>query len=222
MVVTVKAKEGTRAITKEAMSSINQVKPMTDRVKKRHLECLGAPLWISGRRARSYMESWKSTESEPNNVRWALALARVFDESPIMIREGELIVGSETKFVRGAEVVPEQNPHDILKAVEQKRLVTMSEVMFASIEPEDEAAMEESARYWMGKSIRDIVHSTWRRHIGEQYSELLDSGVRVMTDSVGVTGKNQAIFNPRVIRLGLNETIARARQERGKKSRVPF
>ena len=92
----------------------------------------------------------------------------------------------------------------------------MSEVMAASIEPEEETAMKESAQYWMGKSIRDRVLTSRLRQNGEKYLELIDTGVRVMTDSVGATGKNQGNFNPRIIREGLQPTIDRARAERDK------
>ncbi|MDD5701629.1 MAG: pyruvate formate lyase family protein [Dehalococcoidales bacterium] len=204
------------AISIETMKGINSTIVFTDRVKKRHLECEGAPLWISGRRGRSFTESWKTSEAEPLNVRWALAIARVLDESSIVIRDGELIVGSETKYVRGAEVVPEQNPHDILKSLEQKQVRTMSEVMSASIEPEEEVAMREAAQYWMGKSIRDRVETSRMRQNGKQYLDLIDNGVRVMTDSVGAVGKNQGNFNPRIIREGLQPTIDRAKQEKAK------
>jgi pyruvate formate-lyase/glycerol dehydratase family glycyl radical enzyme len=203
-------------ISAEAIQGINSVKVFTDRVRKRHLACEGAPLWISGRRGRSFTESWKTSDAEPLSVRWALAIARVLDDSSIVIRDGELIVGAETKYVRGAEVVPEQNPHDILKSLEVKQVRTMSEVMAASIEPEEEAAMKESALYWMGKSIRDRVLTSRLRQNGEKYLELIDSGVRVMTDSVGATGKNQGNFNSRIIREGLQPTIDRARAERDK------
>jgi pyruvate formate-lyase/glycerol dehydratase family glycyl radical enzyme len=203
-------------ITTEQMANINSVKVVTDRVRKRHLAVEGAPLWISGRRAKSYMESWKTSGAEPNNIRWALALARVFDESSIVIREGELIVASETKYVRGAEVVPEQNPQDIISSLEKKHMATMSEVMTASIDPDEEANIVEASHYWLGQSIRDMVNATRLRHLGDKYAEILDAGVRVMTDSVGVTGKNQAVFNARIIRLGLNETIERAKAEREK------
>src|SRR5512136_1527684 len=113
------------------IQGINSVNVLTERVKKRNDECVGSPLWISSRRTRSFTESWKSSGSESNPIRWGLAMAQVFDESPIVIRDGELIVGSETKYVRGAEISPEQNPDDILKQMEDKSVVTMSEVMFA-------------------------------------------------------------------------------------------
>jgi pyruvate formate-lyase/glycerol dehydratase family glycyl radical enzyme len=203
-------------ISSESIEKINKVKVFTERVKKRHLECVGTPLWISGRRGRSFTESWKTSESQPNNVRWALAIARVLDESSIVIREGELIVGSETRYVRGAEVVPEQNPHDILSSLEMKQINTMSEVMAANIDPEERVAMKEAATYWKGKSIRDRVEDSRLRLNGEKYLELLDKGVRVMTDSVGVTGKNQGNFNPRIITEGLVPTIERAKQEKEK------
>jgi formate C-acetyltransferase len=212
----IRKEEEHMTITTKSIEGVNGVKVFTDRVRKRHLECEGTQLWISGRRARSFTESWKTTEAEPINVRWAMAIARVLDESSIVIREGELIVGSETKYVRGAEVVPEQNPHDIIKSLEEKQVRTMSEVMSASVEPEEAAAMEEAARYWIGKSIRDRVEISRLRQNGEKYLELIDKGVRVMTDSVGAVGKNQGNFNPRIIREGLLPTIERARQEKEK------
>ena len=201
-------------ISIDEIQGINSVNVLTERVRKRNDECVGSPLWISSRRTRSFTESWKSTGSESNPIRWGLAMARVFDESPIVIRDGELIVGSETKYVRGAEISPEQNPDDILKQLEDKSVVTMSEVMFANMEPEELQGAVESARYWKDQSILDIVRNQRLRQSGPDYWKLLGDGVRVFTDTVGLTGKNQAIFNPIVLRMGLNGIIERAKKEK--------
>jgi trans-4-hydroxy-L-proline dehydratase len=201
-------------ISTEAIRGINNVNVLTDRVKKRNDECIGTPLWISSRRAKSYMESWKTSGSEANNVRWALAIARVLDESSIVIRDGELIVGSETRYVRGAEITPDQNPDDILKQMESKNVVSMSEVMFANMEPEEEKVAKEAALYWKNNSVLDIVRTQRLRQNGPDYWKLMGDGVRVFTDTVGVTSKNQAIFNPIVLRMGLNGIIERAKNEK--------
>jgi pyruvate formate-lyase/glycerol dehydratase family glycyl radical enzyme len=197
-----------------AIKEINNVNVLTDRVKKRNDECVGTPLWISSRRAKSYMESWKTSGSEANNIRWALAIARVLDESAIVIREGELIVGSETKYIRGGEITPDQNPDDILKQMEEKNVVTMSEVMFANMEPEEEKDAREAALFWKNNSVLDIVRTQRLRQNGPDYWKLLGDGVRVFTDTVGVTSKNQAIFNPIVLKMGLNGIIERAKKEK--------
>jgi trans-4-hydroxy-L-proline dehydratase len=201
-------------ISDEEIQGINSVNVLTDRVKKRNDECVGSPLWISSRRTRSFTESWKTSAAESNPIRWALAMARVIDESPIVIRDGELIVGSETKYVRGAEISPEQNPDDILRQMNDKSVVTMSEVMHAKMEPAEEKGAIDSALYWKDQSILDIVRNQRLRENGPNYQELLGDGVRVFTDTVGLTGKNQAIFNPIVLRMGLNGIIERAKKEK--------
>ena len=199
-----------------AINEVNKVNVLTDRVKRREQEWKDAKLHICGTRAKSFTEGWKAAEAEPNNIRWAIALARVLDESPIIIREGEIVVGVETRHIRGAEVSPEHNPHDLLTGLEQRHLVTMSEVMVAEMEPADESIIKETAQYWMGKSIRDFVHAAYRRQVGEKYAELQGGGVRVFTDTVGVTGKVQAVFNPSILKEGFNGRIARAKAEKEK------
>jgi len=42
------------------------------------------------------------------------------EDSAIIIREGELIVGCETRELCGAEIVPEVNPYDVLENLDSK------------------------------------------------------------------------------------------------------
>ena len=193
-----------------------KINVLTERVKKRKQECENATLQISGQRALSFTNSWKETGADPIHLRWAKAFARVLDESVVVIREGEIIVGGETKYPVGGEVTPEHNPHDLINALEKKRYRTMSEVMFATIEPDQEAAVGETARYWVDRSMRDVVNKAWRRRNGEEYAKLLGDGVRVFTDTVGIVAKSQTVFSPRVLKEGLNGIIQRAREEKEK------
>jgi formate C-acetyltransferase len=48
-----------------------------------------------------FTESWKETEGLPIDIRWAKTLEKRLLNCPIMIRDGELIIGSLTKFIRG-------------------------------------------------------------------------------------------------------------------------
>ena len=83
-----------------AMDEVLQIDALTDRVKKRRQICNDAPREILFQRARSLTNSWKETEADPNRIRWAKAFARILEDSPIIIRDGELIVGAETKAIR--------------------------------------------------------------------------------------------------------------------------
>lgn len=87
---------------------------LTGRMDKLRKEYYDAPRVIVCQRAKSITDSWKETEGDPNRLRWGKAFSRVLDESPIILRDGELIVGSETNYIRGAEVVPEVSPYDVL------------------------------------------------------------------------------------------------------------
>src|SRR4030042_5252662 len=97
-------------ISTAAIEETGKVNVLSDRVKKRKQECNDAPREILFQRARSLTNSWKETEADPNRLRWGKAFARILEDSPIIIRDGELIVGSETKGIRGAEIVPECSP----------------------------------------------------------------------------------------------------------------
>jgi formate C-acetyltransferase len=133
-------KEEIMATNTIEIEKICKVNVVTDRVKKRKEECNKAPREILFGRARSITSSWKETEADPNRLRWGKAFARVLEDSAIVIRDGELIVGSETKVICGAEIAPECNPYDVLEQMETKSHRTMSEVM-TNIDP-DEAVLK--------------------------------------------------------------------------------
>ena len=62
---------------------------------------------IEADRAVLLTESYKETEGLPIITRRALAFEKILDNIPIVIRPGELILGSTTKKPRGCQVFPE-------------------------------------------------------------------------------------------------------------------
>jgi formate C-acetyltransferase len=62
---------------------------------------------IFGERASIVTKSYAETEGKPVEFRQAKALAKVLEEYPVIIREGELIVGSKTLTPFGSPVFPE-------------------------------------------------------------------------------------------------------------------
>jgi pyruvate formate-lyase/glycerol dehydratase family glycyl radical enzyme len=205
-------------ISTEAIQETSKVNVLTERVKKRKQECNDAPRKILFQRARSLTASWKETEADPNRLRWGKAFARVLEDSPVIIRDGELIVGVETKDIRGAEIVPECNPYDVLEQLETKTHRTMSEVMMASIDP-DIAGIKEIANYWVGRSVNDIVYKAYETKMGESYKDLIDGRkgkVAVLPDVNGTVYKTQTIYNPRIMKDGLSGMIKKAKTEKQK------
>ncbi len=156
-----------------AVKETPKVNVLTKRVLKRKQECIDSPRQILFQRAKSLTAAWKESEAEPNRLRWAKVFQRVLEDSPVIIRDGELIVGVETKSVRGAEIVPECNPYDVLEQLDSKNARTMSEVMSATIDS-DEAGIREIAKYWIGKSVNDIVYKAYQQKMGDAYTELID------------------------------------------------
>jgi formate C-acetyltransferase len=201
-----------------AVNEVSQINGLTDRVTKRRQVCNDAPREILFQRARSLTNSWKETEADPNRIRWAKAFARILEDSPIIIRDGELIVGAETKAIRGAEIVPECSPYDVLGALEMKAHRTMSEVMEASIDP-DEEGIKEVANYWVGRSVNDIVYRAWQNKMGDSYADLIDGRkgkVAVLPDVNGTVFKTQTIFSPKILNDGLSGIIRKAKAEKEK------
>jgi pyruvate formate-lyase/glycerol dehydratase family glycyl radical enzyme len=204
--------------TTAKQEEIYKVNVLTDRVKKRKEECNNAPREILFQRARSITNSWKETEADPNRLRWGKAFARVLEDSAIVIRDGELIVGAETKAIRGAEIVPECSPYDVLEALETKAHRTMSEVMAARIDP-DEEGIKEIANFWIGRSVNDIVYRAWQQKMGDSYVDLIDGRkgkVAVLPDVNGTVYKTQTIFAPHIMKDGLGGIIKRAKEEKQK------
>lgn len=82
-------------------------KPSTERVKKRHDELLNSDLYIDSQRCRLYTEYMKEHWLEPHYVRQGGALKYVLSNLRPVIRDGELIVGSMTPYIRGTHLYPE-------------------------------------------------------------------------------------------------------------------
>jgi pyruvate formate-lyase/glycerol dehydratase family glycyl radical enzyme len=205
-------------ISTTTATETGKVNVLTERVLKRKKECNDSPRKILFQRARSLTASWKETEAEPNRLRWGKAFARVLEDAPVIIRDGELIVGVETKDIRGAEIVPECNPYDVIEQLDSKNARTMSEVMSATIDP-DEAGIREIAKYWVGKSVNDIVYKAYETKMGESYKDLIDGRrgkVAVLPDVNGTVYKTQTIYNPRIMKDGLGGMIKKAKAEKEK------
>jgi formate C-acetyltransferase len=104
-------------------------------------------------RARILTGSYRETEGEPQVIRRARALHAVLSETPIFIREGELLVGQRTAALRAWAVHPEFNLY---------RLTA-------------ETTPEEVWDYWHGRTLADLVRGTHPERLDRAERELAAS-----------------------------------------------
>lgn len=81
--------------------------PKTDRITQLVKDLFAKMPEIEPARAELITESYKATEGMPIMMRRALAFKHILENIPIIIRPGELIVGSTTLAPRGCQTYPE-------------------------------------------------------------------------------------------------------------------
>ena len=81
--------------------------PKSDRIPKLVEHLYAKMPQIESARAVLLTESYRETEGQPIIMRRARAFAHILDNIPIIIRDGELVVGSTTIAPRGCQTYPE-------------------------------------------------------------------------------------------------------------------
>ena len=101
-------------------------------------------------------ESYKATENLPIVKRRSAAFAHILENIPVVIRDGELIVGSATVAPRGCQVFPEYS-YEWLEA-EFETVATRAADPFY-ISEKTKAELREAYPYWKGKTTSDLAKS---------------------------------------------------------------
>ncbi len=109
---------------------------------------------IESARGLLVTESYKETEGLPIIRRRSAAFAHILRNLPIVIREGELIVGSATVAPRGCQVFPEYS-YEWLEA-EFETVATRAADPFY-ISDKTKAELRAAYPYWKGKTNSDLA-----------------------------------------------------------------
>lgn len=126
------------------------------RVLKLKDEIFSAVPCIETERAVILTESFKETENEPIIIRKAKALEKLLNEMPIVIREGELVVGSITKNPRSAQVFPEFSNQWLVDEFDKLEKRTSD---YFKITEETKNTLKEVFKYWKGKTVSELASS---------------------------------------------------------------
>ena len=111
---------------------------------------------IEADRALIVTESYKETENLPIIKRRSHAFRSIMEKLPITIREGELIVGSNTKMPRSCQTFPEYS-FEWLEA-EIDTVTTRSADPFYIAE-DTKKTLKEVHKYWKGRTTSDLATS---------------------------------------------------------------
>ena len=109
---------------------------------------------IESYRAKLITESYKETEDQPIITRRAKAFSHILHNIPIIIRDEELIVGSNSIAPRGCQTFPEfsfQWLEDELDTVETR----IADPFYIS--EQAKADLREVHKYWKGKTTSDLA-----------------------------------------------------------------
>ena len=111
---------------------------------------------IEADRAVIVTESYKETENLPIIKRRSHAFRSIMEKLPITIREGELVVGSNTKMPRSCQTFPEYS-FEWLEA-ELDTVASRSADPFY-ISEDSKRTLKEVHKYWKGKTTSDLATS---------------------------------------------------------------
>ncbi|MBQ7831252.1 MAG: glycyl radical protein [Clostridia bacterium] len=101
-------------------------------------------------------DSYKSTEALPIINRRSAAFAHILRNIPIVIRDGELIVGSATKAPRGCQVFPEYS-YEWLEAEFETVATRAADPFYISEKTKED--LRKAYPYWKGKTCSDLAKS---------------------------------------------------------------
>lgn len=113
-----------------------------------------------------FTQSFKETEGQPLNLRWAKALYHYAKNATVYIDDNQLLVGRSGKKGRYGILYPELDGNIFKEAVE--KLPTRENSPFDIAEEDARIVVEEIAPYWVGKTF----HENFAKSLTEETTKL--------------------------------------------------
>ncbi len=176
-----------------------------ERLKEMFFEC---QLGVASERITLAMESWKETEGEPLDIRSAKKLKKIAELIPVVIHPGELLIGSYTKYYRGAD------PHcdfdgSYLEALMAEGGITLGGPMWAgAVTPEDWQAIVGAVKFFKGKTCVEQMMTTVSTVTGGWYDDAVEAGA-IMSETKWAQWMDRPNF-AKVFAIGLRGIIKEA------------
>ncbi|MBR2667475.1 MAG: hypothetical protein IKD96_04890 [Oscillospiraceae bacterium] len=160
-----------RPVNADLMWNLTCLTPRTIELRRQHAE---APVVICPEDSFLFTESYKETVGLPETLRYAYAYEKIVENCPILIRKEELIVGSLTKEIRGANLIAAECPANVLDSIASGGFTRkMSEWTKADISEEDMVKLKADAEYWMERVPEHEVNKLLVHEFGEEHMDLM-------------------------------------------------
>ncbi|HVN97270.1 MAG TPA: pyruvate formate lyase family protein [Syntrophorhabdaceae bacterium] len=198
-------------VTTVQIDEINKVKVLTDRVKMRREEFMSATPHLDAERSHLMTESWKETEGEPLDLRRAKAFKSVMEGISVVIRDGELIVGSQSKYLLGTHPSLDYNPTTVFELVEAASSPDVPKGRKAVVTDKEKESLLADGAYWQGRSPIRVIDDAGAEVFGDEWFALSKERVYTRPHGVAVAGRLPNYW--KILSKGLLGIIDEANQE---------
>lgn len=195
----------------EQVRSEKGVQVRTDRVTRRREEYFAVKPQICAERSRLLTEYWKQSEGEPHAVRRAKAFRHILDGVSLAIRDGELIVGNQTKYIRGCSVYPEIAAEWVVEDLHKADLRSSGEAVVCTITDEERRMVEEDCAYWKGQAVFEKAKGLFKELWGNRVADSLEA--RVCSAALDMPQGGVSLDYAKVLNMGLIGVIEEAREQ---------
>ncbi|MBI2859601.1 MAG: hypothetical protein HYX90_11025, partial [Chloroflexi bacterium] len=185
---------------------------LTQRVKRLRESGRMAQPHADGERARLFTESWKETDGQSLAIRRAKAFKRHLEGVTPVIFEGELIVGSATKFRCGGQLPLEYISEDGRNIAEGREFTMSRETEKAGVTEEDAQAIAEAYKFWAGKSTVDLMHKRWEEILGGEFMIALTRSRSAFMVGEGSPPSPKTADYAKLLAVGLKGLITEAQE----------
>jgi pyruvate formate-lyase/glycerol dehydratase family glycyl radical enzyme len=191
-----------------AITEINEVIALTDRVAVRRQARFDATPHVCAERSRLVTESWKETEGQPLDLRRAKLFQKVMEGITVSIWDGELIVGSQSKYLRGAGPAIDYSPGTTVATLAAEKVTLNSEVGEATLSESERLSLLEDVEFWKGRAPGNVVAEQVTRAIPAPLLDMNDAHIFSLGSfEVPITGR--AVNHARLMVEGIDGTRAR-------------
>lgn len=199
-------------IDRSLLERIDQLE-LSDRNKKWRAAMKAAPWRVFVDRERLTVASWRETEGEDLEIRFAKMLKKVMDNVPIKIFDFDEIVGRPTTGVIGCQTainVCGDYIHDIWN---DDGIIGVTLDASAVLNRKELEVLREAVRVFEPICMPHRTYAAWRELVGDwaeaaEAAKLKDPGLQN-----GITGQSTSTLDwPHILPAGLNAYIRRCRE----------
>ncbi len=181
----------------------------TDRITKLVDELISGTPTIESDRAEILTESYKNTEGLSIYLRRSRAFKAICEKLPVVIRDNELVVGSNCIEVRGCPTFPEYS-NKWLEA-EFDTIATRNADAF-NISDETAAKLVEVHKYWQGKTTSELATS----YMAPEALTAIDHNIFTVGNYYYNGVGHVSVDYAKVLKIGFNGIYDYAKSQRDK------